>query len=98
MLQEIYVAIGLVTFVYFLLKKKRRQRDKPGLPAGREAPAVRLRQGVVEITPLQPPSPDSGSPMSVCNSDIDSDEDLLDVTPLIQEDYIELYQKQTTTT
>ena len=78
MLQEIYVAIGLVTFVYFLLKKK--------------------RQRAVEITPLQPPSTDSGSPMSVCDSDIDSDEDLLDVTPLIQEDYIELYQKQTTTT
>ena len=95
MLQEIYVAIGLVTFVYFLLKKKRqRRRDKPGLPAGREAPAVRLRQGVVEITPLQPPSTDSGSPMSVC----DSDEDLMDVTPHIQEDYMELYQKQTTHT
>ena len=75
MLQEIYVAIGLVTFVYFLFQKKRQ------------------REVVVEITPLQPPSP-----MSVCESDIDSDEDLLDVTPLIQEDYIELYQKQTTTT
>ena len=84
MLQELYVAIGLVTFVYFLLKKKRqRRRDKP-------------EQGVVEITPLQPPSTDSGSPMSVCDS-IDSD-DLLDVTPHIQEDYMELYQKQTTTT
>ena len=80
MLQEIYVAVGLVTFVYFLLKKKRQ------------------REVVVEITPLQPPETDSGSPMSVCDSDIDSDEDLLDVTPLIQEDYIELYQKQTTTT
>ena len=69
MLQELYVAIGLVTFVYFLLKKKRqRQRDKPEL-------------GVVEITPLQPPSP-----MSVC----DSDEDLLDVSPLqLKEDYID---------
>ena len=77
MLQEIYVAIGLVTFVYFLLKKK--------------------RQRAVEITPLQPPSTDSGSPMSVCDS-IDSDEDLLDVTPHIQEDYMELYQNQTTTT
>ena len=79
MLQELYVAIGLVTFVYFLLKKKR-------------------REVVVEITPLQPPSTDSGSPMSVCDSDIDSDEDLLDVTPHIQEDYMELYQKQTTHT
>ena len=95
MLQVIYVAIGLVTFVYFLLKKKRQ------------------RQVVVEITPLdlrsptgahagrfpalQPPSTDSGSPMSVCDS-IDSDEDLLDVTPHIQEDYMELYQNQTTTT
>ena len=79
MLQEIYVAVGLVTFVYFLLKKKRQ------------------RQVVVEITPLQPPSTDSGSPMSVCDS-IDSDEDLLDVTPHIQEDYMELYQNQTTTT
>ena len=73
MLQEIYVAIGLVTFVYFLLKKK--------------------RQRAVEITPLQPPSTDSGSPMSVCDSD-----DLMDVTPHIQEDYMELYQKQTTHT
>ena len=89
------MAIGLVTFVYFLLKKKRQ------------------RQVVVEITPLQPPEtergsaprahrsgtegPDSGSPMSVCDS-IDSDEDLLDVTPHIQEDYMELYQNQTTTT
>ena len=80
MLQEIYVAIGLVTFVYFLLKKKR-------------------REVVVEITPLQPPETDSGSPMSVCDSDIDSDEDLLNVTPLqFREDYIELYQKQTTHT
>ena len=79
MLQVIYVAIGLVTFVYFLLKKKRQ------------------RQVVVEITPLQPPSTDSVSPMSVCDS-IDSDEDLLDVTPHIQEDYMELYQNQTTTT
>ena len=62
MLQEIYVAIGLVTFVYFLLKKKR-------------------REVVVEITPLQPPSP-----MSVC----DSDEDLLDVSPLqLKEDYMD---------
>ena len=79
MLQELYVAIGLVTFVYFLLKKKRqRRRDKP-------------EQGVVEITPLQPPETDSGSPMSVCDSDIDSDEDLLDVTPLqLKEDYMEL--------
>ena len=76
MLQEIYVAIGLVTFVYFLLKKK--------------------RQRAVEITPLQPPSTDSGSPMSVCDS-IGSD-DLMDVTPHIQEDYMELYQKQTTHT
>ena len=76
MLQEIYVAIALVTFVYFLLKKKRQ------------------RQVVVEITPLQPPYTDSGSPMSVC----DSDEDLMDVTPHIQEDYMELYQMQTTLT
>ena len=69
MLQELYVAIGLVTFVYFLLKKKRQ------------------REVVVEITPLQPPSTDSGSPMSVC----DSDEDLLDVSPLqLKEDYMEL--------
>ena len=69
MLQEIYVAIGLVTFVYFLLKKKRQ------------------REVVVEITPLQPPSTDSVSPMSVC----DSDAELLDVSPLrFQEDYMEL--------
>ena len=72
MLQEIYVAVGLVTFVYFLFQKKQQ------------------REVVVEITPLQPPSP-----MSVC----ESDEDLLNVSPLqFQEDYIELYQKQTTTT
>ena len=70
MLQEIYVAIGLVTFVYFIFKKKRQ------------------RQVVVEITPLQPPSP-----MSVC-----SDEDLLSVTPHIQDDYMELYELQTTLT
>ena len=62
------MAIGLVTFVYFLLKKKRQ------------------REVVVEITPLQPPSTDSVSPMSVC-----SDAELLDVSPLrFQEDYMEL--------
>ena len=67
------MAIGLVTFVYFLLKKKRQ------------------REVVVEITPLQPPSTDSVSPMSVCESDIDSDAELLDVSPLqFQEDYMEL--------
>jgi hypothetical protein len=71
MFQEIYVAVGLVTFVYFLLKKRRQ------------------RQTVVEITPLQPP--DLFSPMSLCS---DSDEELLDVTPHIQDDYMELYQKQ----
>ena len=64
------MAIGLVTFVYFLLKKKRQ------------------REVVVEITPLQPPSTDSVSPMSVCS---DSDAELLDVSPLqFQEDYMEL--------
>ena len=72
------MASGLVTFVYFLLKKKRQS------------------QVVVEITPLQPPSTDSGSPMSVCDSDIS--DDLMDVTPHIQEDYMELYQNQTTHT
>ena len=76
MFQEIYVAVGLATFVYFLLKKKQQ------------------RQVVVEITPLQPPS-DSFSPMSLCS---DSDEDLMNVTPHIQDDYMELYQKQTTHT
>ena len=86
------MAVGLVTFVYFLLQKKRQ------------------RQVVVEITPLdlrsptgaragrfpalQPPS-DSFSPMSLCS---DSDEDLLDVTPHIQENYMQLYRKQTTHT
>ena len=49
------------------------------------------REVVVEITPLQPPSTDS--PMSVCESD-----DLMDVTPHIQEDYMELYELQTTLT